>query len=119
MDIANFHGLTRTSKKQLRHITDLIKPWAGIKNYPTYRPVVWSCPKDVVDEIPWRGLNAFGDEREWSDIPYPEAKGLARLATQQSPNAPIDFICRVFKLKRRHEKTLEQFQSWILELNET
>ena len=102
LDIANLHGLSRTSKKQLGHVTDLIKPWAGIKHYGNRKPVVWSSPGDVADEIPWRGLNAFGDERNWSEVPHPEAKGLARLAIQQSPNNPVDFICNVFKLKRRH-----------------
>lgn len=52
-------------------------------------------------------------ERDWNDIPYPEAKGLARLALNTSPNDPVDYICNFFKLKRRHEKTLEQFQSWV------
>lgn len=116
LDIANLHGLSRTSKKQLRHLVNLIKPWAGLKRDGIHRPVVWSRPEDVVDEIPWRGLDAFGDERDWSEIPYPEAKGLARLAIQQSPNDPVGFICNVFKLKRRHEKTLEQFQTWVDEV---
>ncbi len=116
LDIANLHGLSRTSKKQLGHVTDLIKPWAGIKRYGNRKPVVWSSPEDVADEIPWRGLDAFGDERDWREVPHPEAKGLARLAIQQSPNDPVDFICNVFKLNRRHEKTLEQFQSWVDEV---
>ncbi len=116
LDIANLHGLSRTSKKQLSHVANLIKPWAGIKRYGNRKPVVWLSPEDVVDEIPWRGLNAFGDERNWSEIPHPEAKGLARLAIQQSPNDPVDFICKVFKLKRRHEKTMEIFQYWIDEV---
>jgi len=113
LDIANLHGLSRTSKKQLQHIHDLIKPWAGLKNERSYKPVVWSRPEDVVDEIPWRGLDVFGDEREWSDIAYPEARGLARLALQKSSNDPVGFICETFNLKRRHEKTLAEFQSWV------
>ena len=71
-----------------------------------------------VEEMPWRGIDAFGDDRDWSDIPHPEAKGLARFAVQQSPNAPVDFICEIFMLKRRYGKTLEQFQSWIDEITE-
>lgn len=117
LDMANLHGLSRINKKQLRHIHRLIKPWAGIKRYDNRKPVVWSRPEDVVDEIPWRGLDVFGDERDWKDIPYPEAKGLARLAVRQSPNAPVDFICSIFKLKRRQKKILEQFQSWVDDIN--
>jgi very-short-patch-repair endonuclease len=113
LDIANLHGLSRTSKKQRDYIVELIKPWAGVWCDDGHKSVVWSRPEDVVNEIKWRGIAVFGDERDWSEIPYPEAKGLARLAIQQSPNAPADFICNIFKLKRRHEKTLAEFQSWI------
>ena len=113
LDIANLHGLSRTSKKQLRHITDLIEPWAGIVRDGSHRPVVWSSPDDIVSEIPWRGLDAFGDERDWKEIPYPEAIGLARLALKEAPDSPVDYICSVFKLKRRYEKTLEEFSSWV------
>lgn len=116
LDIANLHGLSRTSKKQRRHITDLIKPWAGLKRDGVHKPVIWSSPEDIVDEMAWRGLAPWGDERDWSEIPYPEAKGLARLALQKSPNDTVNYICNVFKLKRRHEKTLEQFQLWVDEI---
>ena len=113
LDVANLHGLSRTSKKQLDYIIDLIEPWAGIWNDGVHKTVVWSRPEDVVCEIQWRGIYAFGDEREWSEIPYPEAKGLARFALQQSPHMPVELICDIFKLKRRHEKTLAEFQSWV------
>ncbi|MBB3062013.1 DUF4011 domain-containing protein [Microbulbifer rhizosphaerae] len=113
LEIANLHGLSRTSKKQLQYLTSLIEPWAGIKRDGVHKPVVWSRPEDIVDEMDWRGLDPWGDERDWSVIPYPEAKGLARLAVEESTNDPVDYICNVFKLKRRHKKTLEQFQSWV------
>ncbi len=113
LDIANLHGLSRTSKKQLDHILGLVKPWAGIKEYSIHKPVVWRTPEDVVDEMPWRGLAPWGDDREWTEIPYPEAIGLARLALEKSSHDPINYICECFQLKRRHEKTLEQFQSWV------
>ena len=119
LDIANLHGLARTSKKQLQYIIDLIKPWSGLKRDGVHKPVVWSCPDEIVEEMPWRGLDPWGDERGWSEVPYPEAKGLARLALQKSPNDPVDYICNVFKLKRRHEKTLEEFQSWVDEIKLT
>ncbi|MFT5427152.1 MAG: very-short-patch-repair endonuclease [Gammaproteobacteria bacterium] len=113
LDIANLHGLSRTSKKQMKHIIALVKPWAGLVRDGVHKPIVWSRPEDIVDEIPWRGLNAFGYERDWTEIPYAEAKGLARVAIQQSPSSPVNYICEVFKLKRRFEKTLEQFQLWV------
>ncbi|NCN44105.1 MAG: hypothetical protein CO158_08175 [Piscirickettsiaceae bacterium CG_4_9_14_3_um_filter_43_564] len=116
LDIANLHGLSRTSKKQLQYLTALIEPWGGIKRDGVHKPVVWSCPEDIVDEMDWRGLDPWGDERDWSVIPYPEAKGLARLALEKSPKDPVDYICNVFKLKRRHDKTLEQFKSWMDEI---
>ena len=113
LDMANLHGLSRTSKKQLIHIHNLIEPWAGIKHYENHDTVVWISPENVADEISWRGLDAFGSERHWNEIPYPEARGLARLAIQQSPNNSVDFICNIFKLKRRHKSTLDEIQSWI------
>ena len=113
LDIANLHGLARTSKKQLQYIISLIKPWAGLKRDGIHKPIVWSCPEDIVDEMSWRGLAPWGDERDWSEIPHPEAKGLARLALQQSPDDPVDYIYTVLKLKRRHEKTQAVFQSWV------
>ena len=119
LDVANLHGLSRTSKKQLNHILSLIEPWAGIKRDGIHKPVVWLTPHDIVEEIPWRGLNPWGDEREWTEIPFPEAKGLARLAVEKSPKNPVDYICNVFKLKRRYDNTLEQFQSWVSEVAET
>ena len=118
LDIANLHGLSRTSKKQRQHILDLIKPWAGIKRDGVHKPVVWMRPEDITDEIVWRGLSPWGDERDWSEIPYPEAKGLARAALTESPDDPVSYICNVFKLKRRHEKTLEEFSSWVKAMEE-
>ncbi len=119
LDIANLHGLSRTSKKQLKHILDLIKPWAGLKRDGVHKTVVWSRPEEIVDEMAWRGLDPWGDERDWSEVPYPEAKGLARLALENSSSDPVNYICNVFKLKRRHEKTLEQFQAWVDEMKLT
>lgn len=112
LDIANRHGLKSTSKKQSKHIVKIIKPWAGIKHHRDQK-VVWSSPQDISEEISWRGLNAFGPPRDWSKIPYPEARGLARLAIQKSPQDPVSYIISVFKLKRRHPSTLEEFQSWV------
>ena len=113
LDIANLHGLSRTSKKQRHHIIELVKPWAGLQRDGLHKPVIWLNPDDIVDEISWRGLAPWGEDREWSEIPYPEAKGLARLALKKTPNDPTNYICNVFKLKRRYEKTLMEFQSWI------
>ena len=113
LDIANLHGLSRTSKKQLGHVSDIIKPWAGLRQFKEHKPVVWLSPEDIVDEIPWRGIDPWGVDRDWSEIPYPETRGLARFALENSPNDPVDYICNIFGLKRRHEKTLAAFQSWV------
>jgi hypothetical protein len=118
LDIANLHGLSRTSKKQREYIIELLKPWAGLSRDGVHRPVVWSSPEEIVDEIPWRGLAPWGEERDWNEIPYPEAKGLARLALQESPKDPVSYMCNAFNLKRRYEKTLAQFQAWVDEVNQ-
>src|SRR5690606_23372053 len=113
LDVANLHGLSRTSEKQVNFIKLIIKPWAGMKKFPGGDITVWLSPDDVVDVIPWRGVNAFGDERSWSEIPYPEAIGLAKFACEQRPENPVDFMCEVFALKRRHETTIKTFQAWV------
>jgi very-short-patch-repair endonuclease len=118
LDIANLHGLSRTSKKQREYIIELLKPWAGLSQDGVHSPVVWSSPEEIVDEIPWRGLAPWGEERDWNEIPYLEAKGLARLALQKSPKDPVSYMCSAFNLKRRHEKTLAQFQIWVDEVNQ-
>ncbi|MFA0792314.1 DUF4011 domain-containing protein [Microbulbifer echini] len=118
LDIANLHGLSRTSKKQLKHILELLTPWAGIKRDNIHKPVVWLSPNDIVDEIPWRGLAPWEEERDWAEIPHPEALGLARLAIEKLPKNPVEYICNEFRLKRRHSKTLQQFQAWVDEIAE-
>jgi hypothetical protein len=117
LDIANLHGRSRTSKKQMQRVNEILAPWAGILDDGTYKPVVWSSPDEIVDEIAWRGLDPWGYERDWTDLPYPEAKGLARLALQEQPDDPVDYICNVFGLKRRYEQTLREFQGWVDEVS--
>ena len=51
LDIANLHGLSRTSKKQLSHMNVIIGPWAGVKTDGTHKPVVWSSREEIVDEM--------------------------------------------------------------------
>jgi len=119
LDIANMHGLTRTSKKQLDHILSIIVPWAGLIEIPGWEHTLWSSPELITDEVNWRGCNAFGYPRLWSEISYQEAMGLVRVALQKSPEDPIDFICNEFELKRRHEKTLKTFQGWVELFNES
>jgi very-short-patch-repair endonuclease len=112
-EVAQMHGLSRTSKKQIDHLMALVNPWAGIYQSEKHEPVYWLSPDDVVEELPWRGLSPFGYEREWSEIAFPEAIGLAREAIARQPRDPVDYIFEVFELKRRHMKTVETFQSWV------
>lgn len=116
-EVAQRHGLRRTSKKQVSYLMALVDPWAGIHNSEGQEPVYWLSPNDVVDVLPWRGLSPFGYEREWSEIAFPEALGLAREAIERQPRNPVDYICSLFELKRRHAKTLKTFQSWVDVIN--
>lgn len=113
LEIATRHGLSRTSKKQLELIYDVIKPWAGVRKFLGEELVIWLSPKDVKNVIEWRGVEAFGYEREWSELPYPETIGLGQYALKKSPQGTGDYICNLFDLKRRHEKTLTIFKSWV------
>lgn len=119
LDIANLHGLSRTSKKQLTYLMSIIEPFAGIQRIEGQKTVVWASPDDIQPEIPWRGLEAFGPERNWSDVPYPEALGLARQAIASQPQDPVDYLCNEFKLKRRHDTTLKRFGEWISAVKES
>ena len=112
-EIAQRHGLRRTSKKQLLHLIPLVDSWAGILRPQGQEPVYWASEQDVVEVTPWRGLIPFGYERNWSEIAYPEALGLAREAIGHQPSKPVDYICNEFDLKRRHPKTMDIFQDWV------
>ncbi|MFK3976464.1 DUF4011 domain-containing protein [Shewanella vesiculosa] len=118
LDIANMHGLTRTSKKQRDYLLSIIVSWAGLVEIEGWEHTLWASPELISAEVNWRGCNAFGYPRLWSEISYQEAMGLVRIALQKAPNDPVDFICSEFKLKRRHEKTVKTFQGWIALFNE-
>lgn len=117
LEVANLHGLNRTSKKQIDYLRSVIEGWAGIVDIDGQSPTVWLMPADIVDEIPWRGVDAFGYSRLWTEIPYQEALGLARYALDKAPKDPVSFICDEFNLKRRHEKTLAVFSEWVARVN--
>lgn len=113
LEIANRHGLTRTSKKQLEHLRKILKPWAGLLKQNPDRRTYWLTPDKVTEISEWRGLDAFGEERAWTEIALPEALGLAALAIQEQPSDPVDYIFRTFGLQRRRENTKLIFQSWV------
>lgn len=113
LDIAQMHGLSRTSKKQIEHLSNVLQPWAGVWNDGIHPPVYWTSQDQVVSILPWRGVDAFGYARDWQEIAYPEALGLAKEALAKKPSDPVDFICNEFALKRRHAKTLEEFANWV------
>ncbi|MEG3768763.1 hypothetical protein [Alteromonas sp. 14N.309.X.WAT.G.H12] len=117
LEIANLHGLARTSKKQITYLRQIVEGFAGINEKPGYSPTLWLEPKDRVDLIEWRGVDAFGYERKWNELAYEEALGLAKFAIAQNPHSPVDVMCDELKLKRRHETTISQFNQWIDELN--
>ncbi|MGE4317731.1 MAG: DUF4011 domain-containing protein [Deferribacterales bacterium] len=113
LEIAQRHSLSRTSQKQLLHLFPLVDSWAGTLKIQGQDPVYWVSPQDVAEIIPWRGVNAFEYERNWSEIAYPEALGLAQEALERQPLDPVDYICNVFKLQRRHQTTLDTFRVWV------
>ena len=119
MELANLHGLTRTSKKQVDYLLELIKPFAGMSEFYGYSPTVWLSPEDKVELIDWRGIEPFGYERKWNELAYEEALGLAKFALEKDALDPVDVMCQEFNLKRRHETTLKQFNQWVMEYKET
>lgn len=118
LEIANLHGLTRTSKKQIDYIREIVVVFAGINENDGYSPTLWLSPEDRVNLIEWRGVDAFGYERKWNELAYEEALGLAKYAVVKSPDSPVDVMCDELRLKRRYETTLSQFNLWIGELAE-
>jgi len=113
LDIARLHGMTRQSKKQRSHIISIIKPWAGLVRDGIHKPVAWLAPEHVTSEIAWRGLSPWGVERDWREIPFQEAKSLVRISLEKAPNGPVDYICEIFKIRKRHPSTLEVFRKWV------
>ena len=113
LEIANLHGLTRTSKKQVDYIYELLKPWAGIKENSGFSPTVWLSPEDTCELIHWRGVNAFGYERNWKELAFEEALGLATFAKSNNSSNPVEEMCSELGLKRKHETTIKQFEQWL------
>jgi very-short-patch-repair endonuclease len=118
LDIAHLHGLTRTSRKQKTYLRDIVKEWAGFWREGDCKEVVWLSPDDVCEEIPWRGFMAFGVEREWSELCYPEQIGLAKAAIKAQPNDPVDWIFKEFQISRRSSSTILEFEAWIIRVTE-
>ncbi len=117
LELANLHGLTRTSKKQIDYIRQIVEKFAGLKETDGYSPTLWISPSDIIDLIEWRGVEVFGYERKWSELAYEEAIGLAQFALSKNSTAPVDVMCEELRLKRRHESTLAQFNEWIDKLH--
>jgi very-short-patch-repair endonuclease len=113
LEIAQQHGMSRTSRKQFSHLMPHIDSWAGIHRYKENDPVYWLSPEHITEVVSWRGLNPFDYDRDWSEIALPEAIGLAREAIKQQPLSPVNYICTAFNLKKRYPKTLDIFQSWV------
>lgn len=118
LDVANKHGLTRSSKKQRQHLRKIISNWAGFWRKGEEKTTVFLSPKDITEEIAWRGLYAFGVERDWKDLCYQEQIGIARAALAAKPNDPIDWLFNEFKIGRRHSSTANEFQTWIDRANQ-
>lgn len=113
LDIAHLHGLSRSSRKQQQHLRNVIKNWAGLWVSDEEKTTVWLSPEDVCGEIPWRGLFAFGVERDWKDICYQEQIGIARAALAAQPNDPVDWLFKELQIARRHASTVEEFGRWV------
>jgi len=113
LEIANLHALTRTSKKQIDYIREIVGAFAGINENEGYSPTLWLSPEDRLNLIEWRGVDAFGYERKWNELAYEEALGLAKFAVSKSPDSPVDVMCDELRLKRRHETTLAKFEEWL------
>lgn len=113
LDVAHQHGLTRSSLKQRQHLRNLIKTWAGFSSHDEEDTTVWLSPDDVCEEIPWRGLFAFGVERDWKDLCPQEQIGIARASIAAQPHDPVDWIFKELQISRRHPSTADEFQVWI------
>ncbi|MCR9186629.1 MAG: DUF4011 domain-containing protein [Halieaceae bacterium] len=113
LQVAAAYGRNKTSAKQRDHLLNIIENWAGKSGPFNGQWVMWPSPGDIREEVPWRGVDAFGGDRKWNEIAYPEALGLAREALEKAPHDPVDYICNVFKLQRRFESTLKEFRQWV------
>lgn len=113
LDLANLHGLARTSRKQRQYLRGVIKPWAGFWRDGDEKTTVWLSPTDICDEIAWRGYRAFGVERNWHDLCFQEQVGFAKQALRDAPRNPISWMFEQFEISRRHAKTTETFKIWL------
>ena len=112
-EVAQHHGIGRVTSKQINHLKSIVEPWAGMAEVQGQHMTLWHSPDDVVEEIQWRGLNAFGTPRHWKEIAYQEALGLARHALEQEPEDPLGFMFNELDIKRRHASTVSAFGAWL------
>jgi very-short-patch-repair endonuclease len=118
LDLANLHGLTRSSKKQRQHLRELILPWAGFWREGEEKTTVWLSKEDITDEIHWRGYKAFGVERNWQELCYQEQLGFARQALKMSPADPVSWMFVQFEMSRRYDATVDAFKLWLSRVSE-
>jgi very-short-patch-repair endonuclease len=112
-DVASLHGLARSSRKQRQYLRQVIKGWAGFWREGEAKTTVWLSPDDVCDEIFWRGLFAFGVERDWKDLCHQEQIGFTRAALQARPDDPVEWMFEALEMRRRHEATTQEFRQWV------
>ena len=58
-------------------------------------------------------MNAFGYERNWKELAFEEALGLATFAKSNNSSNPVEEMCSELGLKRKHETTIKQFEQWL------
>jgi len=116
-DVSRAYGLRKTSKKQIEHVSRAIKYWAVFKTHGENLPAtVWVDNSEVEEVISFRGLKAWGVKRSWTTIQVEERRGLVLQSMKDFPHDPVDGLFAIFELKKRHEKTAQEFQSWIDEV---
>ncbi len=118
LDVANLHGLTKSSKKQRQYLRELILPWAGFWREGEEKTTVWLSKEDITDEIHWRGYKAFGVERNWQELCYQEQLGFARQALKMSPADPVSWMFAQFEMSRRYDATVDAFKLWLSRVSE-
>jgi len=113
VEIAERHGLSRTSEKQQQHLKNIVEPWAGVWRDDIHQPVYWLSPEDVQGVVAWRGVSPWDYRREWKEIAYPEILGLAKEAVERKPGNPVEYICDQLEIRQRHPATIEIFETWV------
>ena len=113
--IARAHGFQRTGSQIKRQVWTALSKSRKSTRTPNNETVL--CPEGTAPTmtIAFRGLRVNGDERGWSDVPYPEKLGLAiEIAQRGHSQDPAAAMAARIGLSRLRQVTRDELEALVV-----